>query len=150
LTSDYSNQDYTVWFNGTSAATPHVAGVVALVLSVNPNLTEQQVRNIIESTAQKVGGYSYQTDSNHPSGTWNNEMGYGLVDAYAAVQAACAIPVNFTNQTVTTDTTVTSCGDIYVQNVTVTNGAKLTLDAAGKTVIGSNFEVPIGSRLEIN
>jgi Zn-dependent metalloprotease len=57
--------------------------------------------------------------------------------------------VNFTNQTVTTNTTVTSCGDIYVQNVTVTNGAKLTLNAAGKTVLGSYFNVDSGSQLEI-
>jgi subtilisin family serine protease len=76
LTTDYSNRDYTQWFNGTSAATPHVSGVAALVLSVNPYLTELQVRDIIENTAQKVGGYNYQTTSGHPNGTWNNEMGY--------------------------------------------------------------------------
>ena len=54
ISSDYTDRDYTVCFLGTSAATPHVAGVAALVLSVNPNLTGQQVRNIIESTTQKV------------------------------------------------------------------------------------------------
>jgi hypothetical protein len=57
--------------------------------------------------------------------------------------------VNFTNQTVSTNTAVTSCGGINVQNVAVTNNAKLTLDAAGKTVIQSNFEVQLGSQLEI-
>ena len=88
VSSDYQNQDYTIWFNGTSAACPHVSGVAALVLSVNPNLTGQQVRDILESTAQKVGGYNYQSNQNHPNGTWNDEMGYGLVDAYAAVQKA--------------------------------------------------------------
>jgi hypothetical protein len=50
---------------------------------------------------------------------------------------------------VTADTDVVSCGDINVQNVTVTNGAKLTLDAAGETVIESDFEVELGSELEI-
>lgn len=74
--------------NGTSMATPHVAGVAALILSVNPCLSGQQVRDIIEQTAQKVGSYSYTASSTHPNGTWNNEMGYGLVDAYAAVQMA--------------------------------------------------------------
>ena len=88
ITSDYTNRDYTVWFNGTSAACPHVAGVAALILSVRPNLTGQQVRNIIEQTAQKVGGYSYATTSGRPNGTWHQEMGYGLVDAYAAVRKA--------------------------------------------------------------
>jgi hypothetical protein len=57
--------------------------------------------------------------------------------------------VNFTNKTVTTNTTVTSCGDINVQNVTVTNGAKLTLDAAGEVNIISDFEVELGSEFEI-
>jgi hypothetical protein len=61
----------------------------------------------------------------------------------------CSIPVNFTNQTVTTDTTVTSCGDINVQNVTVTNGAKLTFIAAGEVNIISGFEVELGSEFEI-
>lgn len=74
--------------NGTSMATPHVAGVAALILSVNPSLTAQQVRNIIEQTAQKVGGYSYTTTAGRPNGTWNNQMGYGLVDAYASVLMA--------------------------------------------------------------
>jgi subtilisin family serine protease len=38
--------------NGTSFAAPQVSAVAALVLSVNPNLTGQQVRDIIEQTAQ--------------------------------------------------------------------------------------------------
>jgi len=84
--SGYNN--YFSKFNGTSSAAPHVAGVAALILSVNPNLSVQDVNDIIESTAQKVGNYNYSNNSNRPNGTWNNEMGYGLVDAYAAVQMA--------------------------------------------------------------
>jgi subtilisin family serine protease len=140
---------YTQTFNGTSSACPHVAGVAALVLSENPNLTGQQVRNIIENTAQKVGGYTYQTTSGRPNGTWNDEMGYGLVDAYAAVQAAASCVNSYTNQTVTTNTTVTGCNTLNVQNVTVTNGAKLTLNAPGEVIINGTFEVLYGSSLEV-
>lgn len=43
---------------------------------------------IIESTAQKVGGYSYKTTAGHGNGTWNEEMGYGLIDVHAAVLKA--------------------------------------------------------------
>ena len=69
-------------------AAPHVAGIAALILSVNPCLTLQQVTNIIENTCQKVGGYNYATIVGRFNGLWNNEMGYGLVDAYAAVLMA--------------------------------------------------------------
>jgi subtilisin family serine protease len=61
ISSDYLNRDYTIWFHGTSAAAPHVAGVAALILSVNPGLTQDQVRDIIESTCTKVGSYNYTT-----------------------------------------------------------------------------------------
>ncbi len=85
--SDISNRDYTANFGGTSAAAPHVAGVAALILSVRPDLTGQQVKNLLEQTAKKVkpDEYSYTTHSNKPNGTWNKYVGYGLVDAYAAV-----------------------------------------------------------------
>ncbi len=83
----YYTLDY-IQIDGTSAACPHVAGVAALILSVNPCLSTQQVNDIIEKTARKVGSYTYINTSDRPNGTWNNEMGYGLVDAYAAVQMA--------------------------------------------------------------
>jgi hypothetical protein len=88
ILTDYTNNDYTVWFNGTSSACPHVAGVAALMLSVNPSLTGQQVRDIIEQTAQKVGGYNYTTTTGRTNGTWHNDMGYGLVNALCAVSYA--------------------------------------------------------------
>ncbi|MFQ9317599.1 S8 family peptidase [Dysgonomonas mossii] len=84
----YDSSDYTMKFNGTSAACPHVAAVAALILSINKNLTAQEVKDIIEKTAKKVGGYSYTTVSGRPNGTWNGEVGYGLVDAYNAVLEA--------------------------------------------------------------
>jgi thermitase len=74
--------------SGTSMATPYVSGVAALLLSVNPTLTGQRVRDIIESTCTKIGSYNYATISGRTNGTWNNEMGYGLINAYAAVSAA--------------------------------------------------------------
>jgi cell wall-associated protease len=84
-----TNWDYWTCFSGTSAAAPQVAGVAALVLSINASLTSQQVRNIIESTADKVGGVTYTFGAGEQVGlTWNNQMGYGRVNALRAVQAA--------------------------------------------------------------
>jgi subtilisin family serine protease len=80
--------DYVTNFNGTSSACPHAAGIAALILSVNPCLTQHEVEMIMHVTARKVGGYSYAVNGLYPDGTWNNEMGYGLLDADAAVKMA--------------------------------------------------------------
>lgn len=83
-------------FGGTSAAAPHVAGVAGLILSVNPCLTHEQVKNILYYTTDKpafVSSWSndmicYQSIVAHPCGSWNNEMGYGRVNAMNAVRAS--------------------------------------------------------------
>jgi subtilisin family serine protease len=131
---------YTGRFGGTSHACPVVAGVAALILSRNPYLTPQEVYYILTGTADKIGNYSYINGR-------CDETGFGRVNAHAAVQAACTT-TNFTGQTVTSDTTIADC-EINVQNITVTNNAKLTLDALMETVISSEFEVLLGSELEI-
>ena len=97
-------------FSGTSAACPHIAGVAGLVLSINPNLTQKEVADIIESTAQKVGDYDY--DSIARNGTWDYEMGYGLVDAYAAVKKAQLSLIEIEGAKYLCDT-----GYYYVRNV---------------------------------
>ena len=89
-TDGYVAGDYTMTFNGTSSATPNAAGVMALVLSVNPVLTENEARIILETTCSKVGSYTYANTTGQPNGTWTSELGYGRVNAYAAVQAAKA------------------------------------------------------------
>ena len=84
------NAGYTDVFSGTSSAAPHVAGLAALILSVNPCLTREEVKYVIESTCTKIRPdlYVYGNDPNHPNGTWNIEVGYGLVNAGAAVALA--------------------------------------------------------------
>ena len=69
--------NYEPSFGGTSASCPVVAGVAALVLSVNPNLTQQEVRNILTSTATDMGVNGL-----------DNNFGFGRVNAFAAVQMA--------------------------------------------------------------
>lgn len=62
--------------SGTSMATPHISGIVALMKSANPNLTPAQVKAILVSTANKLPEYK------------NNEVGAGVAQADLAVQAA--------------------------------------------------------------
>ncbi|MDP7030394.1 MAG: S8 family serine peptidase [Phycisphaerales bacterium] len=64
-------------YDGTSMASPHVNGVMALMLSANPDLSGEQVKQIIYDTATDMGS----------SGKDNN-FGYGLIDAVACVEAA--------------------------------------------------------------
>lgn len=70
---------------GTSMAAPHAAGVAALILSQYPDLSYNQVTDIIESTAQKIGNYSYDLVNSRDNGTWSEQTGYGLIDADAAL-----------------------------------------------------------------
>lgn len=73
---------------GTSPACAHVSAVAGLMLSVNPDLTCREVTDIIETTANKLPDYTFSTISGRNNGTWNNQVGYGLVDCYAAVNRA--------------------------------------------------------------
>ena len=87
----YSLDNYFATFNGTSSATPNVSGVCALILAVDSTLTWDAVREKICSTADKVGAYIYDQPGQLNLGGWNNQMGYGKINAYNALQSV--IPV---------------------------------------------------------
>ena len=61
---------------GTSMAAPQVAGLAALVRTLNPDLSAQEVVRLIKQTARRR-----DTD-------WERELGWGIVDAGAALEAA--------------------------------------------------------------
>lgn len=90
----YSSGDYVTNFNGTSSACPNAAGVMALVLSANGSLTESQARAAIETTTDKVGGYSYSNVGGQSNGTWSNDLGYGRINAEAAVNSVSSSTAN--------------------------------------------------------
>jgi len=75
-----SPTDYLAGFNGTSAAAPLVAGAAAMILSLNGDLREEQVRNILCRTADKVGGDEYRDDR-------NNQVGSGRLNLLRALHA---------------------------------------------------------------
>ena len=97
--------DYVSVWSGTSASAPVVAGVVALMLEANPDLTWRDVRHILAKTSRKVdadrsslshpldrdlAGHTYQQTwvTNQAGYSFHNWYGFGMVDALAAVKAA--------------------------------------------------------------
>jgi subtilisin family serine protease len=86
--------DYISTFGGTSSATPLIAGVAALLLSMDPTLTHQEAREILTRTAKKIDYANADVD-----GLWRDVdgdgvkeyswwYGFGMVDAAKAVCVA--------------------------------------------------------------
>ncbi|MFN9398514.1 MAG: S8 family serine peptidase, partial [Dolichospermum sp.] len=89
----YDAGNFTNNFGGTSSATPIVAGVAALVLSANPDLTAQEVKQILQDTADKIIDNSSDPQLNINGGTYDSNghsqwFGYGKVNAAKAVRLA--------------------------------------------------------------
>ena len=90
--------------SGTSFAAPQVSGVAALMLSVNPSLTPSAIKQILVGTCQKLTNtYTFNSYG------WNNEVGYGLVNAYAAV---CVAKASMTGSTVLCNSNVYSISNL--------------------------------------
>lgn len=100
--TELSNTNYTKRFGGTSAACPQVAGVVALMLSANPNLTMEDVRSILHNTARKLPGMNGQNRT--------DDYGYGLVNAHTAVFASKA-------QKIVGPPLISSYGQYHIENL---------------------------------
>ena len=86
--------DFQTW-NGTSMAGPHVAGVVALMISANPQLAGKV--SIIEDIIKRTAVTKYQDELGCDTITMqvpNNIYGWGRIDAYEAVQEAHSLRFN--------------------------------------------------------
>ncbi|CDH44824.1 S8 family serine peptidase [Candidatus Contendibacter odensensis] len=116
--------DYVIW-QGTSMATPHMAGVVALMKSVAPNLTPADVANLLASGAL--------TEDLGTAGK-DDRFGYGLINAYKAVTAAANTggnPVNPTPILAVSPSALNFGISVSSQTLTVLNGggSNLTVNA---------------------
>lgn len=127
--------------SGTSFAAPQVAGVAAMMLAVNPNLSASEVINILKSTADTTI-YDIPENANYIG-----RIGSGRLDAYQAVKTACSS--DFNNESFTGTDTKTGCY-ITASNSSVINGANITFNATKEITLLSGFEVQYGSYFEAN
>ncbi|AKB80464.1 cell surface protein [Methanosarcina horonobensis HB-1 = JCM 15518] len=128
--SAYPGGSYKV-ASGTSMATPHVSGTVALMLEKNPALRPSEIKQILESTAVDLG----------PAGK-DNEYGSGRVDAYEAVffkEEKPILPVANFNSNVTN-----GYAPLPVQFTDLSqNAVSLSWDFESDGIIDSSLQNPI-------
>lgn len=129
--------------SGTSFAAPCVAGVAALVISVNPQLTAQQVDMIIKSSADDLGAAG-----------WDPGYGWGRVNAEKAVRLALntlaatdtAVPV-VTVTSPAAGAVVTGVVGVHISAVDNVGVAAVNLVVDGQTV-GSSTVAPFSFNLD--
>lgn len=76
---EVNNRAFYLYGPGTSFATPHIAGIVALMVQANPALTQARIEQILRETAVDLGPAGFDPDNGH-----------GHVDAFRAVAMAAA------------------------------------------------------------
>lgn len=108
--SSVLGNSYASW-SGTSMAAPHVSGVAALVKDANPNLTPQELRIILQETAN---GFDTGRD---------NLYGFGLVNGPAAVAAAGSNPIS-----PTPDFTISALPNSFSVNVGASAVSTITIN----------------------
>ena len=149
----YVINGYTDYFGGTSAACAYVSGVAALVLSAHPQLYVDELAQVIERSAQKIcpDVYPYSSDTIHWSGTWYEEVGYGLVDAAAAVTTPLKeLLISHYRNKVVEDSDACIDYNIEVENVKVISPyGYLELGAVNRLFIKSGLFVEKGTTLDI-
>ncbi len=152
LTSpDPAGYEY-VFYEGTSMATPHVAGIASLILSEKPSLTPAQVMATIQATARAfpVGGPPCDTTSipRPAENLWfkcqctTALCGTGIIDAGAAVNL---VAPHFTSTSLSSSSNPATIGSGVVFTATVTGAAPtgtITFSDGGSVLSGCNI-VPL-------
>jgi len=134
----YEFGNYTPFFGGTSAACPVVAGAAALVLGNDPDLTEVEVRNLLESTATDMGSTGF-----------DNTFGNGRINVGAAISSmvvaeSICFDVNFDDYNISSYIPSRDQGTFTIQE----NGAGIFLQSNSLKYIPINYDVTSSTVIE--
>ncbi|MEL6273510.1 MAG: S8 family serine peptidase, partial [Bacteroidota bacterium] len=121
-------------FGGTSSATPLVAGICALMLSANPNLTSGQVKQILQNTADKIGSPSEYDTRGH-----SRKYGFGRVNADRAIAEALRLRGGSSSSTTTTTTGGTGTINIPTTTPTTTPTTRPTTTPTTRPSTGAGI-----------
>jgi len=105
-----ANNGYTGRGSGTSYATPAVTGVIALMIEVNDEMNPLVIREILRSTATRMGPASQPEHDPH----WNEDFGWGLVDGHDAVWTA-----SYLNETGIETSTMNLDLQVHIENTSI-------------------------------
>ena len=127
-----TNSSYDV-LDGTSMASPCVAGIAALVFAANPDLSANEVKNIICGTAQDLN----PSKNISSKSTFDYETGYGVIDANAAVKKALGGRTSLSGSAVELEEEST-----YVYDGAAKTPAVASVSLNGKTLVqGVDYKV---------
>ncbi|OUU23752.1 MAG: hypothetical protein CBC13_04875, partial [Planctomycetia bacterium TMED53] len=133
--------DYVSGFNGTSSATPVVAGALAVILSQDPGLTAAQAQDILQSGADDQVGPAAQD----PAG-FDNNFGHGRVNLanMLALMGGPAAPVNLTCTETAVGVQISwTPGEVY-DSLTIRRDGTLLSTLAGDATGFLDLNVPAG------
>ena len=74
------NNELTIYFGGTSFAAPVISGIAAWILSVKPDITEEECRNILLNSAEPSPLVQVDENGHHP------KYGYGIINTAKIIQ----------------------------------------------------------------
>jgi subtilisin family serine protease len=126
--------------SGTSFSSPEVAGAAALVWAANPSLTPGEVASILKKTATGQG-------------SWNEELGYGVIDVAGAVARAQGVDAVSRSTTIsgvksgrTLHLAWSASGAISFRVTVGTDGGADQLLLGSTTSTGADFSLALGHR----
>jgi hypothetical protein len=128
---------------GTSYSAPAASSLVALLLSINPDLTSDQVDEALIRTSEEVGPAGSYTQTGRFQEAWSPRYGYGRIDAAAAVRYAIE---HFGGRI---GGTSDGYGYFIKEPLTIHSGATVTLRPGTDLQVDANITVAAGGALQV-